>query len=157
MPEVRFYHLTETPLEAALPVMLERTLERGMRAVVRGTSAERLAFLNDLLWTADEASFLPHGMEGDGDPDRQPVWLTTGMAVPNGAETLFLIDGARASDAEFSGLSITALLFDGHDPAAVEAARGEWRRAAGAGLTAVYWAQEPGARWVKKTETRPAG
>ena len=28
MTEVRFYHLTRTPLEAALPAMLERTLAR---------------------------------------------------------------------------------------------------------------------------------
>ena len=37
MGEIRFYHLTERPLERVLPVMLERSLERGWRVVVRGT------------------------------------------------------------------------------------------------------------------------
>lgn len=153
MPEVRFYHLTEAPLEAALPVMLDRTLARGGRAVVRGSHADRLSFLNGHLWTSDEAGFLPHGMDGDPDPDRHPVWLTAADAVPNGAKTLFLIDGAAASLDEMGTMEITALLFDGHDQSAVEAARTQWRSVTGAGLKAVYWAQEAGGRWVKKAES----
>ena len=118
MAEVRFYHLTETPLEQALPVMLQLTIDRGGRAVVRGGHAERLGFLDGLLWTRDEASFLPHGKDGDPNPDMQPIWLTTGTDLPNGATTLFLIDGAEAATDEMAGLDITALLFDAHDPAA---------------------------------------
>jgi len=153
MPEVRFYHLTEVPLERALPVMLARTLERGQRAVVRSGHAERLGFLDTLLWTADDAGFLPHGIDGDGDADRQPVWLTTRPEVPNGATALFLIDGADASSDEVAAMEVTAILFDGHDPAAVEAARGQWRAVTAAGLSAVYWAQAPGGRWEKKHES----
>ena len=152
MAEVRFYHLTEAPLEAALPVMLERTLERGPRAVVRGGHVERLRFLDGLLWTRDEAGFLPHGIDGDPDADRQPVWLTTQAEIPNGAKTLFLIDGAEAGTGEMSALEITAILFDGHDPAAVEAARNQWRTVTAAKLSAVYWAQSDGGRWIKKHE-----
>jgi len=152
MPEVRFYHLTDAPLERALPVMLERTLKRGQRAVVRGGHAERLAFLNTRLWTADEAGFVPHGIDGDADPDRQPVWLTTGGEIPNAATTLFLIDGAASDPDEMAAMEITAILFDGHDPAAVEAARAQWREVTDAEISAVYWAQENG-RWVKKLET----
>lgn len=153
MAEIRFYHLTETPLERALPTMLERTLERGQRAVVRGAHAERLRFLDGLLWTADEAGFLPHGIDGDPDPDRHPVWLTTGPDIPNAATVLFLVDGADAPTDEIAGLETTAILFDGHDPAAIEAARGQWRTVTAKGLPAVYWAQESG-RWVKKHEAK---
>ena len=46
MGEVRFYHLTERPLEQALPVMLERSLERGWRVVVRGTEPSRIEALS---------------------------------------------------------------------------------------------------------------
>ena len=156
MAEVRFYHLTELPLERALPPMLERTLARGQRAVVRGGDAGRLGWLDRHLWTYGDASFLPHGLDGDPDPARQPVWLTTAPAVPNGApngaQALFLVDGAGAATEEMAGMEITAILFDGHDAAAVEAARDQWRAVTGAGLAAVYWAQE-GARWVKRGES----
>ena len=153
MAEIRFYHLTQTPLEGALPTMLERTLERGQRAVVRGGHAGRLRFLDSLLWTANEASFLPHGIDGDPEPGRHPIWLTTAEAAPNAPDVLFLIDGADAETAEMASVETTAILFDGHDPAAVEAARGQWRRVTAAGFAGVYWAQEQG-RWVKKHEAK---
>ena len=152
MAEVRFYHLTQQPLERVLPTMLERTLERGQKAVVRGGVRERLAFLDTHLWTYGDGSFLPHGSLADGDGARQPIWLTDGADVPNGAKTLFLIDGAEAMPDELSQMDVTAILFDGHDPAAVEVARGQWRAVTGAGLAAVYWAQE-GGTWVKKHES----
>ena len=152
MAEVRFYHLTQLPLERVLPTMLERTLERGMKAVVRGGHAERLAFLDTHLWTYGDGSFLAHGTAADGEGERQPIWLTEGTDVPNGAKTLFLIDGADAGPDELAEMDVTAILFDGHDPAAVEAARAQWRAVTGAGVAAVYWAQEGGA-WVKKHES----
>ena len=68
MTEVRFYHLTRTTLEAALPQMLERTLARGQRAVVMAGSEERVEALNAHLWTYKERSFLPHGSVKDGFP-----------------------------------------------------------------------------------------
>lgn len=154
MPEIRFYHLTQTALETALPTMLERTLDRGQRAVVRSGHADRLRFLDGLLWTAADASFLPHGIDGDPEPARHPVWLTTTDQSPNCPDVLFLIDGADAVTAELAAIDTTAILFDGHDQAAVEAARIQWRRVTGDGLAAVYWAQEQG-RWVKKHEAKP--
>ncbi len=49
--EISFYHLTRTTLEAALPQMLEKTPERGQRAVVRAGSAERVEAPAHHLWT----------------------------------------------------------------------------------------------------------
>ena len=151
MAEIRFYHLTDSPLERALPRMLELTLERGGRAVVRGKHPERLKFLETHLWTYQDDAFLPHGLAEDPHASAQPVLLTTSANILNGAETLFLIDGAEPDFAEVAALNLTAILFDGHDPVAVDAARGQWRSTVAADLTAVYWAQEKG-RWTKKAE-----
>ena len=41
MAEVLFYHLETRPLEAVMPLLLEKTLERGWRAVVEVGSRER--------------------------------------------------------------------------------------------------------------------
>ena len=76
--EVLFYHLERAPLERVLPSLLERTLERGWRAVVQSGSAERLEALDLALWTYNDESFLPHGTARDGDPARQPIYLTLG-------------------------------------------------------------------------------
>ena len=40
-PEIWFYHLERSSLEATLPPLLERCLARGWRAIVRGGLRER--------------------------------------------------------------------------------------------------------------------
>ncbi len=153
MGEVRFYHLTERPLESVLPVMLEKSLERGWRVVVRGTDPARIEALSVRLWTHGDASFLPHGTEADGQAARQPVWLCCDTSNPNGANTLFLIDGAEADASELATMDMVAILFDGLDEAAVAMAREQWLLVSDAGLKAVYWAQNEGGAWVKRHET----
>ena len=148
MAEVRFYHLTRTALDRALPQMLEKTLERGQRAVVRAASEERVEALAASLWTYHDRSFLPHGSLKDGNADRQPVWLTTEEAVPNGAEVLFLTDGSEARD--LARFSLCAILFDGSDEDAVAAARGQWTTLKSAGHAVTYWQQDDAGRWSQK-------
>lgn len=147
MAEIGFYHLLATPLERALPRLLERARARGYRILVRAASSERIEHLNALLWTYDEASFLAHGSARDGNAPDQPIWLSERPENANGAAMLLLVDGVEAED--LSSFGRVADLFDGNDPAAVEAARGRWRRAAAAGHTLTYW-QQTAAGWENK-------
>ena len=147
MAEVGFYHLLSTPLERALPRLLERARAQGYRIVVRAASSERIEHLNAILWTYDEASFLAHGSARDGNPAAQPIWLSDGQDNPNGAAMLVLLDGVEAED--LSSFVRCADFFDGNDAAAVAAARERWRRAAASGHTLTYWQQTEGG-WEKK-------
>ncbi|TVQ57745.1 MAG: DNA polymerase III subunit chi [Rhodobacteraceae bacterium] len=151
--EALFYHLTERPLEAALPDLLEKCVERSWRVTLRAGSPERVAALDALLWTYREDAFLPHGTAADGRAARQPVYLTDGPETPNDPFALFLVDGARPEEGAFSRFRRVVALFDGHDEEAVAEARGLWREAVAAGAKAVYWAQGPGGRWVRKAES----
>ena len=149
MAEVLFYHLTATPLDRTLPDLLEKSLARGWRVLLRCGTQDGLAALDRALWGYRDDSFLPHGPATTADPERQPVLLTLGAENANAAEVLMLVEGATATVAEMSGFLRVCLLFDGGDAAAVEAARARWREVTAAGLAAVYWAQED-ARWVRK-------
>lgn len=149
MAEVLFYHLTQTPLERTLPDLLEKSLQRGWRVLVKGGNAERLAFLDTTLWTYRDDSFLPHGMAGEG-AEHQPIYLTTGDEEPNNADILFLVDGAIYPLEKMKNLDRVCLLFDGNDGDAVSAARKDWKAAAAAKLPTKYWAQEDG-RWTLKS------
>ena len=51
MTEVLFYHLQRQPLDAVLPELLEKCVERGWRAVVQVGSEERCDALDAHLWT----------------------------------------------------------------------------------------------------------
>lgn len=148
--EVRFYHLQRTTLEDALPRILEKVLERGQRAVVILGSRERVEQMNAHLWTYRPDSFLPHGSAADGHADDQPVWLTAEDERPNGAQVLILADGA-VSDM-IADYEVCCEMFDGGDPAVVEAARRRWIADRDAGLRLTYWQQRPQGGWEKKAE-----
>ena len=147
MAEVGFYHLLATPLERALPRLLERARAAGFRAVVRAGSAERVEHLNALLWTYDDTSFLAHGSARDGNAASQPIWLSHVEENPNGATVLFLVDGVEAAD--LAAFARCLDLFDGNDEAAVAAARRRWRQARDAGHTLTYW-QQTATGWERK-------
>ncbi len=148
MTEVRFYHLTRATLETALPMMLEKTLERGQRAVVRAGSEERVEALTAWLWTYRDRSFLPHGSAKDGHAELQPVWLTDQDERPNGAQVLFLTDGAVSE--RLDDYELCAVLFDGNDTAALAAAREQWRGLKDSTHDLTYWQQDAQGRWEKK-------
>ena len=149
MAEVLFYHLTATPIEATLPDLLEKTLARGWRALVRAGDEAGLGFLDERLWGYRDDSFLPHGRAGGRDDARQPILLTLGRDNANAADVLMLTLGARAEVDEMAGFARACLLFDGADASAVASARADWRAVTAAGLPAKYWAQD-GGRWVQK-------
>ncbi len=146
MAELWFYHLERSELTRALPPLLEKCLQRGWRALVRGGSPERIEELDDVLWTFRDDSFVPHAREGD--PARQPVWLTTSGGNPNNAQALFLVDGAEPGD--ISAFERACLIFDGRDEAALESARSRWKQAKAEGVVASYWRESAGGKWEKQ-------
>lgn len=149
MGAVFFYHLTRRPLEATLPVLLEKSLAVGWRVAVRAPAQDRLEWLDRALWQAGEA-FLPHGRSSDDHAAAQPILLTLDAAA-NDPACLMSIDGAPVTAAEVAALERACILFDGHDPNAVQHARDQWRSLTEAGVSAQYWSEENG-KWEKKAE-----
>ncbi|MGE0831019.1 MAG: DNA polymerase III subunit chi [Hyphomonadaceae bacterium] len=147
MAELWFYHLESSELEAALPPLLEKCLQRGWRAIVRGGEKDRLEALDDHLWTWRDDAFLPHARE-DANAARQPILLTEKDGNANNAQALFLIDGAEPGD--ISGFARACLIFDGRDEAALAAARARWKTAKEAGHDVSYWREAARGKWEKQ-------
>jgi DNA polymerase-3 subunit chi len=149
MTEVLFYHLQGQKLEGVLPTLLERSVERGWRVVVQGSSEERMDALDSHLWVYSDDSFLPHGTWRETEAAEQPVVLTVTDANPNAATVRFLIDGAPVpADAE--SYQRLVLMFDGDDEEAVAAARAQWTDVKSKGFEATYWQPDDSGRWVKR-------
>lgn len=149
-----FQLLRSTPADT-LAVNAQRALGQGWRVMVRGTDPAALDALDAALWLkGGDESFLPHGLEGGPQDADQPILLGQGDPV-NGAKVLALIDGAEAADAEISAMERAWVLFDGNDPARLQAARAQWKAVTAAGHAAQYWSEESG-RWERKSES-PAG
>ncbi len=147
-----FYHLTRRPLEATLPVLLDRAGQAGWRVAVRGTDAGRMAWLDEKLWLGPEEGFRAHGLAGGPHDAEQPVLLATEKTAVNAPDCVMIIDGAAVEAEEVNTLERVCILFDGNDDRALNHARGQWKALKDAGCAAQYWSEESG-RWEMKAET----
>jgi len=143
-----FYHLTDSPLDVTLPMLIGKARGAGWRVLVRG-EAGLLSRIDDLLWQRPEDGFLPHGMAGGAHDAEQPVLL--GDASADGFACVMSVTGAAVTAEEVSAAERVCILFDGHDGDAVAHARTQWKALTDAGCAAQYWAQD-GGKWVKKAE-----
>jgi len=153
MTETLFYHLERRSLDEALPGLVEKTRERGWRALIRADSAERASAIDTLLWTYNDQSFLAHALEGEGEAGRQPVLITVEENNANNADVLFLVGGAMPSfwDGELAmALTRIVLMFDGRDPEMLAAARAAWKEAKSAGHDVTYWKEMPSGKFEKQ-------
>lgn len=138
--EVWFYHLERTGLDQALPELLEKTLQKGWKAIVRSPIRERIDHLDGWLWSYRDESFLPHAPADEPEAARQPILLTTGTENLNAADALFLVDGAEPGDLD--GYQRCVVLFDGGDEDQLRNARTQWTAVKARGLPASYWKQQ---------------
>jgi len=146
-PEIWFYHLERSTLDQVLPGLLEKTRERGWRALVRAADERRLDDIDEHLWTYRDDSFLAHGRASDPEVARQPIVLTQSGENPNGAQALFIVDDAELGDTK--GFDRCFIIFDGRDETALAAARVRWKTLKDAGANLAYWKQSPEGRWEK--------
>lgn len=151
MGEAYFYHLTQAPLEVTLRVLLGKSLQAGWRVAVRGRTDAALVRLDDQLWLMPEDSFLPHARAGGDHDAEQTVLLTTG-AAGNDPTCLVSVEGASIDPAEVSAMNRVMVLFDGHDEAALQTAREQWKALTSAGCAAKYWSEASG-KWEMKAES----
>ena len=141
MAEVAFYHLSR-PLETALPRLLERALEQGNRVAIRSSDPERLKALDEMLWTYADASFLPHGRDGDEHAASQPVLLTASDAPANGAQVMIVLEPPIP---EFAG---RVLYF--FDTSTIAEGRATWAGLKGRdGIERTYWQQDERGKWTR--------
>ncbi|MFQ5439587.1 MAG: DNA polymerase III subunit chi, partial [Paracoccaceae bacterium] len=91
MSEIFFYHITRTPLELTLGELLEKTMARGWRALVRSCSEEMLLRLDAQLWLRGDTGFMAHGLAGGAHDADQPILLSSQAGNPNRADILFAL------------------------------------------------------------------
>ncbi|HEX8309647.1 MAG TPA: DNA polymerase III subunit chi [Allosphingosinicella sp.] len=138
---VDFYHLAVSPLERVLPSIAEKIVANGERLLVVA-EPDRLARLDEQLWSYARDSFLPHG--GDR-ADSQPVFLSSQPSAANGATNIALADGRWRDEA--LGFARTFYFFDNDGR---EGAREAWRSLKGRPeVEARYWKQDERGKWVQ--------
>ena len=150
MSRVDFYHLQSQPLEEVLPKLLEKAYSTGKSTLLSIGTDDLVDFLNGLLWTYSDQSFLPHGSRKDGNAELQPIWLTSGTDNPNMASLLFLVDGAQAAIEELDKFGRIFNIFDGHSEESLNQARNFWKEIKKSGNECHYWKQDAQGKWAEQ-------
>ncbi|MAZ16264.1 DNA polymerase III subunit chi [Oricola sp.] len=148
MAEIFFYHLTESTLDEALPMLVEKSVGRGWNATIQTGRPETRDALDGHLWTYRSETFLAHGRDGDERAEDQPVFLTVSPDNPNGAQIRFIVDGAEPP-ADLTIYERIVLMFDGLDEQAVAVARSHWKGLKAAGHALTYYQQRNDGGWER--------
>ena len=140
---VDFYQLSRDPAESVLPLLAEKTLERGERLLVVSADDAQLSRIGEALWNSKD-SFLASAQAGGAHDARQPVLLAREVEAANGAKYVALADGRWREVGE--GFERVLYLFD---DGSLMAARECWVALKGReGLSRHFWKQQGGG-WVQ--------
>ncbi|MBF0152996.1 MAG: DNA polymerase III subunit chi [Magnetococcales bacterium] len=151
-PIVRFYQaVAGVDLFKLIAGLAAKALERGMRLDVVTSNPEQAHFLDQFLWRYPDDSFLPHGLDNEPDPERQPLLIGTAPQDQNGA-TVLIVANSRPVDnpGQFD------LVIDfAHDKSHVDqeihlASRQRYSHYQKLGCTMEYWVQKSSGGWERK-------
>ncbi len=145
MATIQFYHLTATPLARALPKLLEKATAAGFRSLVIAADENVVAGLDELLWTYDAGSFMPHGIATKPNAEQQPILISTEHTDANRANLLLVTDGRTTETPEHFARVLD--IFDGRDDAQVQNARTRWTHYKNAGHQLTYLKQTENGGW----------
>ena len=143
---VDFYQLGGAALEAITASIAEKLLAKDQRLLIVADDEGLLTRLDRLLWDQAPTGFLPHGLAGGADDQRQPVLLSTSPDAPNLARNMLIADGQWRESA--LGFDRAFFLFESE---VVAHARLAWKLLAGReGIERRYWAQGEGGGWTQQ-------
>lgn len=93
MTEIFFYKLKNLSIELFLISLIEKSISKNWNSLVLLDNIERMEEINDLMWTFNDTSFIPHGSQSDLNPDKHSVYLTCNEENLNNSNIIFSIDG----------------------------------------------------------------
>ena len=110
MSEVFFYHLTQTPLEVALPKILERALSANWSIEVRANVNTNLEDMSNSIWKGSEESFLPNCLENHEDVQDYPIVLSN-SPLKKLRDCLIVVDQAELQENDVESHKRVCLIF----------------------------------------------
>jgi DNA polymerase-3 subunit chi len=143
--KIQFYHLTATPLEAAVGQLMQRALDAGFRIALWCKDTDEEKRLSNALWTFTRESFLPNGSSNEKFSDKQPILTSTSETRENQPNLLAITHGATPENID--DYSRILDIFNGLDEDAVLAARTRWKNYKQANCELQYFKQTPQGNW----------
>jgi DNA polymerase-3 subunit chi len=145
--EYWFYHLEASTIEGVLPGLLEKTLQKGWRALVK-LPPGHVKEMDDYLWTYRDDSFLPHGRDDEPMAEQQPITLTSAAQDAAGYQAVFLIGGTEIENMD--GVERWMVMINGRSKDDIQRARAQWKALKETEAKLSYYQQKDRGAWEKK-------
>lgn len=87
MTEATIYKLTNNPWRKVFPKLIEGVVNKGNKVHVY-CDTEKVSEIDNLLWSFEQLSFLPHATSEDPHLNEQPVIISSNAKSVNGAKVL---------------------------------------------------------------------
>lgn len=144
--EIRFYHLQQSTIDQALPLIVAKAYEKGHKILIHCTDQASANHIDTVLWTYDPNSFLPHDC---GNESTAPVYITNTQDNKNNADVLIILGGQ--APANMNEYALCCDIFDGAKDDQLQAARARWKKWRDEkDLTLSYFQQNENGGWEKK-------
>ena len=91
MREANVYILSNLSWVKAFPKIMEVAVSKGAKVHVRCDSEAIVQEIDNLLWTYEQLSFLPHATDKDPMPNEQPIIISSQNKPLNSADVLALV------------------------------------------------------------------
>ena len=149
MTEIRFYHLTKSRSQDALPALLQKVIDMDIKSdvIISGDASE---FSNKLWESSTENKFIANDY-GDDIDEQSPVaiYSNVGVNAEKLRKTRFFID--EISPELMVGADLNCFMFNGNDERILGNARALWKDLAGIDeYKLVYYHQNDNGVWETK-------
>ena len=150
MTSVNFYHIKTANIYLALTKLLEKALLQNQKILVRTDSLLITNEIDEVLWSYDLSSFVPHSKLGDKDSSMSPIFITHEEKNMNNGELLFILSTPKFSIEEILTFKRTFILFNDNDLEFLKLIERVWLELEKFELKQSYWVQER-MGWKPKT------
>ena len=145
--EYSFYHHEASTIESTLPQLLEKSIKKNWRALVK-TQIDYLPELDDFLWSFKTDSFLPHGRDDQPKMEHHPIVISSSAKIADNFQIVFLLKGSYVDN--LNDVERCVIFIDGRSEESICNERNRWQKLKGKGAKLNYYQQNANGEWIKK-------
>ena len=149
MLHIGFYQLRDASVNDAVLMLVQKAHVTGKKMLIFCPNPAAAA-IDDALWSHDQNSWLPHGLDAAPGAELASVWVCSDMkSNPIDANYVMLLHGAEPNS--WTGFERGFVVFDGKSDAHLQRARAQWQKwKSRSGIELTYFAQTDVGNWEQK-------
>lgn len=150
MKEINFYCIEEDG-NSFLYTFLSKLIEKGKKVVVYSENQEKIAKLDDTLWTIKKTGFLPHLLYNESGAKDTPVLISN--TKENKYSSNFLLISTFVNDTNFlDSFEKTFYIFSPINQHSIDEAEKNWKYYKEQGFNLKIFRKNASGKWTEKND-----